>query len=64
MGAPEDVRTAGAEPGYPYDEEDDEACWRCHGEGGFHDCGEDTCCCLDQDEITDICPECHGRNLL
>lgn len=35
-------------------------CWQCHGEGGFHDCGEDVCCCLDGDEITEDCGECDG----
>jgi len=27
------------------EDEEDDGCWRCHGEGGCHDCGEDTCCC-------------------
>lgn len=49
-----------------FDGDDDAAedCWYCHGEGGFHDCGEDCCCCLDKEEITEVCPECHGRGLL
>jgi hypothetical protein len=38
-----------------------EQCWQCQGEGGFHDCGEDCCCCLDKEEITDECSECEGR---
>lgn len=38
-----------------------ESCWQCMGEGGFHDCGEDTCCCLDKEEITETCSECHGK---
>lgn len=38
-----------------------ETSWQCHGEGGFHDCGEDCCCCLDKDEITDECEECGGE---
>ena len=38
-----------------------ESCWQCHGEGGFHECGEDTCCCLDKEEITVDCEECHGE---
>lgn len=51
---------------YPDDDyaEDRMQCWLCHGEGGFHDCGEDTCCCLDKDEITDDCPECDGEGWL
>ena len=36
-------------------------CWSCGGEGGYHDCGEDTCCCLDPDEITNACSECRGN---
>ena len=36
------------------------SCWNCGGEGGFHDCGEDCCCCLDKDEITEDCTECNG----
>jgi hypothetical protein len=36
-------------------------CWQCHGEGGFHDCGEDCCCCLDKEEITAECDVCHGE---
>ena len=39
-------------------------CWYCHGEGGFHDCGEDCCCCADPEEITDVCPECDGEGWL
>ena len=52
--------------GPAHDDEPDDAedCWYCHGDGGFHDCGEDTCCCLDKDEITEVCPECGGRGLL
>lgn len=33
-------------------------CWKCGGSGNmFHDCGEDTCCCLDPvDNVRcDIC---------
>jgi len=40
--------------------DDDETCWNCHGEGGWHECGEDTCCCIDPEEITEYCPECDG----
>ena len=36
-------------------------CWQCHGNGGFHDCGEDCCPCLDKEEITVDCDECDGE---
>lgn len=42
-------------------DQDDDCCPTCHGDGGWHDCGEDTCCCLDGDELTDICPDCGGE---
>jgi len=52
---------------YPDDEpgEDREECWACGGEGYYHDCGEDTCCCADpeSDELVP-CQECHGRGRL
>lgn len=39
-------------------------CHACHGEGGYHDCGEDACCCLDpEDPNSDDwvwCDECGG----
>lgn len=41
-----------------------ETCWSCHGSGGFHNCGEDTCCCIDPDEITEFCNICHGDGML
>jgi hypothetical protein len=50
--------------GYPFDDEDDDCCWRCHGEGGWHDCGEDCCCCLDPEAIDENwvwCDECGGK---
>ena len=28
---------------------------------GFHDCGEDVCCCLHKAEHTDVCGTCNGR---
>jgi hypothetical protein len=40
-----------------------EACWHCHGAGGWHDCGDDCCPCLEP-EITDECPECDGEGWL
>lgn len=41
-------------------EMDFETCWQCGGEGGFHDCGEDCCPCLDPD-LNETCEECNGR---
>jgi len=37
-------------------------CWNGCDEGYFHDCGEDTCCCLDP-EADDLvpCEVCHGH---
>lgn len=36
-----------------------EQCWHCHGAGGFHDCGEDCCCCRDPDgDLNEPCLEC------
>ena len=40
-------------------EKEPESCHACHGEGGYHDCGEDTCCCLDKSPNI-ICDECDG----
>lgn len=36
-----------------------DTCWHCHGDGGFHDCGEDCCPCADP-EPNVTCPECDG----
>ena len=48
---------------YPEDDRDlaspSQVCWYCHGEGGFHDCGED-CCPCDSPELNERCPECDG----
>ncbi len=41
-----------------------ETCFQCHGLGGWHDCGEDTCCCIDPEEITLFCDECNGEGVL
>jgi hypothetical protein len=40
---------------------EDELCDACDGEGFYHDCGDDTCCCANPDE-DDIyaCDECGG----
>lgn len=38
-----------------------ETCWQCYGEGGFHNCGEDCCCCADpDDDLNERCQECNG----
>lgn len=46
-----------------FDDDDEraerETCWSCFGEGGYHDCGEDTCCCLDKGN-NNVCEECGG----
>lgn len=49
---------------YYGDCDDDHVCPDCHGEGGWHDCGEDTCCCADPDELTDICQTCGGEGVM
>jgi len=36
-------------------------CWNCGGTGyDGHDCGEDTCCCLNPDDNV-ICDVCGGK---
>lgn len=57
--------------GKPYDADDmddgidRECCWACDGEGYYHDCGEDTCCCAHPEE-DDLfpCRECGGTGYL
>lgn len=41
-------------------EQERESCWSCGGEGGFHDCGEDCCCCLYPD-LNVRCDVCGGQ---
>ena len=36
-------------------------CWQCGGDGGYHNCGESSCCCLDSEEITMRCDICRGQ---
>jgi hypothetical protein len=51
------------------DDQDDDApdgiweqCWHCHGDGGFHDCGEDCCCCLHPElDLNEPCEVCGGK---
>lgn len=40
-----------------------ETCWSCNGEGSWHDCGEDSCCCLNPIDDT-FCNICHGEGVL
>jgi len=36
-------------------------CWNCGGERySHHDCGEDTCCCLDPEDNV-LCDICRGK---
>ncbi len=36
-------------------------CWNCGGEGfSHHDCGEDTCCCLNPEPNVE-CDICNGK---
>lgn len=40
---------------------DEDTCWKCMGEGAWHDCGEDCCPCArpwEDDLVT--CDECGG----
>lgn len=42
------------------DFEEEDSCWYCLGDGYYHDCGDDTCCCLEPDFCCQIpCPECN-----
>ena len=74
MGDSTDSRTASsvaptsnadAFDGYPYDDEEPEPCHRCEGDGVYHDCGDDACCCADP-ETTElvICEACRGKGFL
>ena len=41
---------------------DDEPCFKCFGDGGWHDCGEDCCSCANPDDDYWVeCDECHGE---
>ena len=45
-------------------DDDDECCMRCHGQGYYHDCFDDTCCCAypeSQDLVS--CPDCNGTGI-
>lgn len=39
-----------------YEDDEPELCWACGGDGWYHDCGDDTCCCAHPDE--DDCYPC------
>lgn len=45
----------------PYEAKEWIDCWQCWGEGGWHDCGESTCCCSAPDELTKRCDVCDGE---
>lgn len=54
----------------PYDPEpdfmeDEATCDHCWGEGYYHDCGEDTCCCA-RPELDELwpCENCGGTGYL
>lgn len=53
--------SANEHPNDDYPSDDEEYCSRCDGNGFYHDCGEDTCCCADP-EVDDlvVCPDCQG----
>jgi hypothetical protein len=48
--------------------DDDDTCDRCDGQGGYHDCGEDTCCCADPDDAYSEdwidCEDCDGTGVI
>jgi len=48
-----------------FDDEDEAICDHCWGEGYYHDCGEDTCCCL-HPELDELwpCGNCGGTGYL
>lgn len=37
-----------------------EECWTGCNDGGYHDCGDDSCCCLEPEDDM-VCDECHGN---
>jgi hypothetical protein len=39
-------------------------CEMCNGEGGYHDCGEDCCCCDDPKEPNRLCKHCRGTGII
>lgn len=40
-----------------------ETCWNCAGEGGFHECFDDSCECEDpQDSM--VCAVCNGEGTI
>ncbi len=48
---------------WAFEDCEDDTCPECLGEGGWHDCGEDCCCCLDKEEITETCQVCGGSGI-
>ncbi len=55
--------TSPSERDYGDDYDEDDTCHDCEGAGGYHDCGEDSCCCGDTGEDDDdweVCDSCDG----
>ena len=65
LGAIEGVEVVTMDAEDVYDDIPDgvwEQCWQCHGEGGFHNCGEDCCVCLHPEaDLNETCEECGGK---
>lgn len=38
-------------------------CWKCNGDGGWHDCGEDFCPCA-APTLNVVCDICGGRGFI
>ena len=55
----------GAEIEYADDFADEDSCPDCDGEGGYHDCGDDTCCCADpwDEDGWIVCDHCGGTGV-
>lgn len=45
-------------------DDDRDVCGECDGDGLYHDCGEDTCCCANPDDDLITCEHCNGTGYL